>query len=533
MTPTAHDPGTSSPDTSPAWQLRPSEYLATLDLGEGEYIVWNRFSPVPTLLNETALEILHGAIEGFSREELEQCRALFLERKLAYEGESDPSQARFVANIDEYTHNLREKDESSKTFYSNLQLTNDPCNVGCTYCMIPAFNNGAKELVKLGKKPPPPRAGLSREEKLERIKKVLDQYIQTHLDAGAPEMIIGMGGGEILAQWSVVKGVIEYATERYPEARIRWSMNSSLTILTEEQAAFLAKHGVDIHTSIDGYKENHDKYRAYHNGKGTFDDVLEGIERYNEHSPEHAITAFQGTIAKADEFDANEMFEFVTSKFEGARMAPNLLGVSVEEGEKQADLMMDLKIAGEKLGFNFGDTIFEHMNAAINARGNRRFSLYCIAMTNAKEHSHVAVNISTMQASRSCSFVPSANVSLDELDYDLFNKKLWDQNVEFAEERAETIKKNCMSCEIAGLCHGSCVLNGIDGNNQMNPAGCAYLRRLWRRLVAHLHNRGDRIPSQTRIPVVFDKQPASTPESAHATSTSASMEIASSAEAAS
>lgn len=488
-------------DTAPGWNLRPSDYLETVDVGDGEYIVWNRYYPAPTLLNEAALDVLRGSVEGFSAEELEQCRTLFLDKKLAYEGDSDPSQEGFLDKIDEYTRKLRSQDDSARSYYRSLEISNDPCNVGCSYCMIPKFKAGADELVKLGRKPPPAKSKMTRPEKLDALKKVVDQYIQTRLASGVREMPIGMSGGELLAQWPLIKGLIEYVAERYPEASMSWNMNSSLTILTREQAEFLAKHGVKVNTSIDGYKENHDKYRVYHNGKGTFDDVLAGVELYNQHSTEHQIRGFQGTIAKADEFDANKMLEFARAQFDTARMAPNLLGVSEEEGEKQADLMMDLHIAGEEVGFEFNDLIFQHLKAQIQAKGNKSFSLYCTAMSNSVARSHVGVNITTMQASRSCSFVASAHVPLEELDFDIFSEALWQQNLEFAQERADTIKKHCMGCEIAGACHGACVLSGIDANNQLNKGGCAYLRRLWRRLTAHLLDRNEGMPSKTAHPV--------------------------------
>ena len=91
------------------------------------------------------------------------------------------------------------------------------------------------------------------------------------------------------------------------------------------------------------------------------------------------------------------------------------------------------------------------------------------------------------------------NVVLSDLD--IFSEALWQQNLEFAQERADTIKKHCMGCEIAGACHGACVLSGIDANNQLNKGGCAYLRRLWRRLTAHLLDRNEGMPSKTAHPV--------------------------------
>ncbi len=496
--------------TVTAWTIRASDYIEKVDIGDGEFLVWNRYLPIPILLNQDALDLLMtGDVDDLSDEERAYCQKLFLSKHLAYEGDVDPSLRAFERKIGAFADELEERDESTiepeKQFYEALSFSNDPCNVGCTYCMIPKFEDGANDLVQLGKKPPPKRAGVSKEEKLAALKKVLDQHLQSRIRAGEKSAFLTMSGGEVLAQWTVVKGLIEYSFEAYPELEIAWYMNSSLTILSEEQADFFRKYNVGINTSIDGYKENHDKYRTYHNGKGTFDDVMAGIKLFNERNPEHAIIGFQGTIADPDEFDANKMFDFVSDSFDAARLAPNLLGVSEEVGEKQADLMMDLYLAGKQIGFQFDDTVFGHFLKILRAKGEAKFDLYCKAMSNREQLAHVTVNMSTLNASRSCSFVPSANVPLDEVGYDLFDQALWDQNLEFSNDRIEAVKKHCSGCEIAGACGGSCVLSGLDANNQLNPGGCAYLKRLWKRMVAEALGREGRIPSRTAHKIDVNK----------------------------
>lgn len=498
----------SNPVTS-AWSIRPSEYLETLDLGQGEYIVWNRYVPVPTLLNQMSYNALYGVIDDLSDEELAYCRELFLKKRLAYEGDVDPTKGEFVAKISAYTTDIDSRNNGAdgrpNKKYQSFNLTTDPCNVGCSYCMIPKFNDGARDLVQLGRKAPPKKSGLGKAEKLEVLKKLLDQHIQARIEAGDKQLLVGMGGGEMLAQWPLIKGMIEHATTTYPDLEFTWEMNSSLTLLTEEQSKFFAEHKVAISTSIDGYKENHDKHRTYHNGKGTFDDVMAGIELYNKYNTENAISAFQGTIADADEFDPNKMFEFTDSRFGAARMAPNVLRVSEEEGEKQADLMVDLYIAGQEQGFEFHDLIFDHFTSIIRAKERMPFTLFCHAMSNYNGASHVNVNLATMSAGVSCSFVPNSFVSLESVDFDLFHQSIWQSNVEHTRERTLAIEKHCMGCELAGACHGGCVLTGIDANNQINPGGCAYLRRVWRRFVAYLHDRADRIESRSAHAIVYKK----------------------------
>lgn len=512
---------TAHQDSTSDWTLRPSEHLETLELGGGEYIVWNRFVPVPTLLNELTMGALRGSeqvLADLSAEERAYCRDMFLRKRLAYEGEEDTTRSEFESKMYAFTDELQHRHTGdtpdAKQQYKVLTISNDPCNVGCSYCMIPKFNDGAQELVQLGKKAPPKKSRMSKADKLKAMQEVVDQYVRGKLANGETEMKIGMGGGEMVAQWWLVEGIIEYVTRTYPHVTFIWNMNSSLTLLSEEQSKFMSKHKIQVFTSIDGYKENHDKYRTYHNGKGTFDDVMSGVELYNKYNTESPITSFQGTIANADEFDPNKMSEFVESSgFEHARMSPNLLSASVAEGEKQADLMVDLYIAGQNGGVPFEDLVFEQFEAIIKRKEKTKFGLFCVAMSNPKSTPHVNVNLTTMSAAVSCSFVPSAGVSLEQVENNIFDPAIWQQNLEFANERVDTIKNNCMDCEIVGACHGGCVLSGIDGNNQLNPGGCAYLRRTWRRLTAFLHNRGDRLPSRTPNPAILGQTQAASAES--------------------
>lgn len=87
-------------------------------------------------------------------------------------------------------------------------------------------------------------------------------------------------GGETLLNFKVVKSTIEYARTRAAEMGkyIDFSMTTNATMLTSEIISFLAENNVGVTVSIDGPKESNDRFRVFHNGKGSYDVIAPKIK---------------------------------------------------------------------------------------------------------------------------------------------------------------------------------------------------------------------------------------------------------------
>jgi uncharacterized protein len=59
---------------------------------------------------------------------------------------------------------------------------------------------------------------------------------------------------------------------------VDFSMTTNATMLTSEIISFLAENNVGVTVSIDGPKESNDRFRVFHNGKGSYDVIAPKIK---------------------------------------------------------------------------------------------------------------------------------------------------------------------------------------------------------------------------------------------------------------
>jgi uncharacterized protein len=76
---------------------------------------------------------------------------------------------------------------------------------------------------------------------------------------------------------------------RRPGQLIRNSIQTNGTRITPEWARFLRVNDVSVGVSLDGPRAIHDRYRRYASGRGSFDDVLAGMNMLQEYGVDHSV----------------------------------------------------------------------------------------------------------------------------------------------------------------------------------------------------------------------------------------------------
>jgi uncharacterized protein len=91
---------------------------------------------------------------------------------------------------------------------------------------------------------------------------------------------LGLFGGEPLLCFDLVREITAYAYEKAAEAKIplRISITTNGTLVTPAVVDFAADRRVDLSFSLDGPAELHDRNRTYHDGRGSFADVMPRLE---------------------------------------------------------------------------------------------------------------------------------------------------------------------------------------------------------------------------------------------------------------
>jgi sulfatase maturation enzyme AslB (radical SAM superfamily) len=100
--------------------------------------------------------------------------------------------------------------------------------------------------------------------------------------AGESKARISIYGGEPFTNKATVFRAIEKLGPKQNGVSLDWVINTNGSLITAEDAKFLKKQNIEIHLSIDGGKESHNKSRRTLGGQETFDRVIKGLNLLRE-----------------------------------------------------------------------------------------------------------------------------------------------------------------------------------------------------------------------------------------------------------
>jgi uncharacterized protein len=140
------------------------------------------------------------------------------------------------------------------------------CNLACTYC----YEYGEDRISEASRKP--------RFMNEETAKKSVDFMFAESGDQKAVNLTFF--GGETLLNFKVLKTALAYAQERGRELGkgVFTSLTTNATLLREEVIDWIVANDVGVTVSMDGGREQQDRFRVFNNGMGSYDVVLPNIK---------------------------------------------------------------------------------------------------------------------------------------------------------------------------------------------------------------------------------------------------------------
>ncbi|MXZ73108.1 MAG: quinohemoprotein amine dehydrogenase maturation protein [Acidobacteria bacterium] len=137
------------------------------------------------------------------------------------------------------------------------------CNLACTYC----YEYGEDRIAE------PTAGGMPKLMSEETARESVDFMIER--SGNSPVVRLTFFGGETLLNFAVLEKTIPYARHRAAEVgkRVEFSLTTNGTLLRPEVIEFLADNDVGVTISIDGPKEMQDRFRTFHDGRGSYDVV--------------------------------------------------------------------------------------------------------------------------------------------------------------------------------------------------------------------------------------------------------------------
>lgn len=173
-----------------------------------------------------------------------------------------------------------------------IELT-EKCNLGCTFCLRPSFNNSLMSL-----------------EVLEKVIKSFLEYENERVD------FIWHGGEPLILGVNFFEKIIEFQ-KKYNKKKIKITNNvqTNATLLSEDFKGFFEKNKFLIGTSIQGPEKIHNQTRVDLSGDGTFQRVINQIKKLKEKPS--AITVLTKEVLGNEK----ETYEVLKRYSRGARIS--------------------------------------------------------------------------------------------------------------------------------------------------------------------------------------------------------------------
>jgi len=142
------------------------------------------------------------------------------------------------------------------------------CNLGCTYCYY------------LEKEQLYPQ-----EQSFRMPRDVLERFVRDYVASqDLPEVTFSWQGGEpTLLGLDFFKEAVRFQHAYADDRKISNTIQTNGTHLDDEWCDFLTRHRFLVGLSIDGPERYHDAYRVDKGGKGTFQQVMRGLELLKKH----------------------------------------------------------------------------------------------------------------------------------------------------------------------------------------------------------------------------------------------------------
>ena len=182
-----------------------------------------------------------------------------------------------------------------------VNVTNQ-CNLACTYC----YEYGEDKIVDTDNGQQP--KFMTEETARESVEFALRESREsTHAH-------ITFFGGETLMNFPVLQSTITYARRRAAEVGkdIDFSLTTNATLLRPDVIEFLASEQVGVTISIDGPEEFQNKFRVFHNGKGSYDTAAPKIKALLERHRSRPIGA-RVTLTRQT-LDVRRIYQHLTAE---------------------------------------------------------------------------------------------------------------------------------------------------------------------------------------------------------------------------
>jgi len=240
--------------------------------------------------------------------------------------------------LDEYLYLKKMSEQKEKVFNTNDFLKKNPftskitlmvtqnCNLNCVYCYGGESGTYGQENKKF----------MTKEIAKKAIKLLIDRNKKSkHYE-------ITFFGGEPLLKISLIKYVMKYCRDNYPDKNFIYNMTTNGTLINDEVIKIFKQNPISLLMSIDGPKEIHNYNIKLRSGAGSFNLIIKNIKLLKKNNIKFSIRSTlddqfsheYSNIAKYFlKLGANNIFISRTCDYDENS---NLLKIDIEKDKKKA-----------------------------------------------------------------------------------------------------------------------------------------------------------------------------------------------------
>jgi len=354
--------------------------------------------------------------------------------------------------------------DAPPAFHLLAKPTGAVCNLDCSYCFFLS-----KEMLYPGSR-------------FRMADDMLEAYVRQLIEAHStvPEVQVAWQGGEpTMMGLEFFRRSIELA-DRYlkPGQRAVYTIQTNGTLLDEEWAQFFKENEFLVGISIDGSRELHDTYRVNKGGRGSFDQVIRGLEHLKAAGVEwNALT----TVHDANADHGREVYRFLRDEC-GARFVqfiPIIERVAEADASgavpwsswrdrplyvQQGDRVTGRSITAEQYGRFLIEVFEEWVRSDV---GEVYVQMFDVALANwvgeppglcvHSETCGLALALEHTGDLYSCDhFVEPAYKLGNIKDTPMLELVASPQQTRFGLDKRDTLPQFCLDCDVRFACHGGC-----------------------------------------------------------------------------
>jgi uncharacterized protein len=396
-------------------------------------------------------------------------------------------------------------DRATRRFHVMAKPQGSACHLDCTYC----FYLSKRTL------PDGPGPGRMSEDLLERF---VRDYIAS---VTGDQVVFSWQGGEpMLRGLDFYRRVVELqAKYAKPGQRIENDLQTSGTLLDDEWAEFLKRHGWLVGLSIDGPRELHDMYRISKKGEPTFDEVVAAAQLLRRHGvPFNTLTCVHRGNARKPldvyRFLRRELgstylqftpiveprdFELVAPGTWDPKQAPIVGSPQARPGHPQS-VVTDWSVAPDDYGY-FLCKVWDEWLARDYGKVLVNFAETLVAqhlglpsqMCVFSEHCGKGVAIEHDGSIYSCDHFVYPEYKIGNIEEQSLGDLVFSpRQVEFGYDKADTLPQYCRRCPHLTDCWGECPKNRLLRTPDGEP-GLNYLCPAFKTFFAHAAPTAERL----------------------------------------